>query len=50
MKKDGLNIAGIRTLLALVPCWAIRPCSDEEREKCLEKTLHMQDRSLRCQV
>ena len=34
LDEDGLNIAGIRALLALVPCWAIRPCSDEEREKC----------------
>jgi len=34
LEKDGLNIAGIRTLLALIPCWAIRHCSDEEREKC----------------
>ena len=32
--EDGLNIAGIRTLLALIPCWAIRKCSDEERGKC----------------
>jgi MerR family transcriptional regulator, heat shock protein HspR len=31
---DGLNISGIRTLLALIPCWAIRRCSDAEREKC----------------
>src|SRR4030042_3490780 len=35
LDEDGLNIAGIRTLLALIPCWAIRHCSDEEREKCL---------------
>jgi MerR family transcriptional regulator, heat shock protein HspR len=34
LNEDGLNIAGIRTLLALIPCWAIRPCSNEEREKC----------------
>ena len=34
LDEDGLNIAGIRTLLALIPCWAIRQCSDEEREKC----------------
>ena len=34
LDKDGLNIAGIRALLSLIPCWAIRPCSDEEREKC----------------
>ncbi len=34
LEEDGLNIAGIRTLLALIPCWAIRQCSDKEREKC----------------
>jgi MerR family transcriptional regulator/heat shock protein HspR len=34
LNEDGLNIAGIRTLLAVIPCWAIRQCSDEEREKC----------------
>ena len=30
LEKDGLNIAGIRTLLALIPCWAIRHCSNNE--------------------
>jgi MerR family transcriptional regulator/heat shock protein HspR len=34
LNEDGLNIAGIRTLLAIIPCWAIRQCSVEEREKC----------------
>ncbi len=34
LDEDGLNIAGIRALLALIPCWAIRQCSSEEREKC----------------
>jgi MerR family transcriptional regulator/heat shock protein HspR len=34
LEKDCLNIAGIRTLLALIPCWAIRQCSGKEREKC----------------
>jgi MerR family transcriptional regulator/heat shock protein HspR len=34
LNEDGLNIAGIRTLLAIIPCWAIRNCSAEEREKC----------------
>ena len=24
MEKDGLNIEGIRTLLALIPCWALK--------------------------
>ena len=35
LDKDGLNIAGIRTILALIPCWTMRQCSAEEREKCL---------------
>ena len=34
LDKDGLNITGIRALLALIPCWAIRQCFNEEREKC----------------
>jgi MerR family transcriptional regulator, heat shock protein HspR len=34
LKQDGLNIAGIRTLLSIMPCWAIRNCSAGEREKC----------------
>lgn len=34
LEQNGLNIAGIRSLLALIPCWAIRKCSSEEREKC----------------
>jgi MerR family transcriptional regulator/heat shock protein HspR len=34
LQNDGLNIAGIKTLLALIPCWAIRRCSDEDRIKC----------------
>jgi MerR family transcriptional regulator, heat shock protein HspR len=32
--ENGLNIAGIKTLLAIIPCWAVRNCSAEEREKC----------------
>jgi MerR family transcriptional regulator/heat shock protein HspR len=35
LDEDGLNIAGIRTLLAVIPCWAIRQCSTVERETCL---------------
>jgi MerR family transcriptional regulator/heat shock protein HspR len=34
LTEDGLNIAGIRTLLALIPCWAITECSLAERETC----------------
>ena len=31
---EGLNIAGIRTLFAIIPCWAIRECSAGERITC----------------
>jgi MerR family transcriptional regulator/heat shock protein HspR len=31
---DGLNIAGIKSLLALIPCWAIRNCSSQDRKNC----------------
>ena len=34
LNEGGLNIAGIRALLALIPCWAIRSCSVEERASC----------------
>jgi len=34
LEQNGLNFAGIRSLLALIPCWAVRQCSNEEREKC----------------
>lgn len=34
LNEYGLNIAGIRTLLALIPCWAIRKCSSGDRAKC----------------
>ncbi len=31
---EGLNFAGIRHLLAQIPCWALRPCTVEELERC----------------
>ncbi|MEW5994980.1 MAG: MerR family transcriptional regulator [Candidatus Zixiibacteriota bacterium] len=30
----GLNIEGIRRLLALLPCWKLKPCSDSEKAVC----------------
>ena len=30
----GLNFAGIKALMAMVPCWAIRPCSESDRQSC----------------
>lgn len=32
--EDGLNVAGIKSLLAVIPCWAIRNCSAEDRVNC----------------
>jgi len=32
--EDGLNVAGIKSLLAVIPCWAIRNCSAEDRGNC----------------
>jgi MerR family transcriptional regulator/heat shock protein HspR len=34
LDEEGLNIAGIKALLALVPCWLIKPCSPADREQC----------------
>jgi MerR family transcriptional regulator/heat shock protein HspR len=34
IKDKGLNIEGIRRLLALLPCWTLRPCSDDEKKNC----------------
>ena len=31
---QGLNVAGIKTLFSLIPCWAIKPCSPEDRKGC----------------
>jgi MerR family transcriptional regulator/heat shock protein HspR len=31
---EGLNFAGIRRLLAQLPCWALKPCRSEDRESC----------------
>lgn len=30
----GFNIAGIRRMQALVPCWKLLPCEEEHRKKC----------------
>lgn len=34
LDEEGLNIAGIKALLALVPCWLIRPCSEVDHATC----------------
>ena len=34
LEEKGLNIAGIRWLLALIPCWKLLPCRPEDRSRC----------------
>lgn len=34
IKNEALNLAGIRRLLAILPCWSIKPCPVESRDKC----------------
>ncbi len=31
----GLNMEGIRRLIALLPCWELMPCSPDDRRKCI---------------
>lgn len=30
----GLNFAGVRSLMAMLPCWAITNCPEDERNSC----------------
>ena len=34
LTDEGLNIAGIKKLLTIAPCWNIRGCSEEMRKQC----------------
>lgn len=34
LDKDGLNIAGIKALLATIPCWLMKPCSKLSQQTC----------------
>jgi MerR family transcriptional regulator/heat shock protein HspR len=34
LNETGLNIAGIRSQMAMIPCWAVRSCNTEERANC----------------
>jgi MerR family transcriptional regulator, heat shock protein HspR len=31
---QGLNVAGIKKIFSLIPCWAIKPCNPEDRINC----------------
>jgi MerR family transcriptional regulator/heat shock protein HspR len=34
LDQQGLNIAGIKSLMALVPCWLLKPCSQKDQQQC----------------
>ena len=34
LTEEGLNIAGIKKLLTIAPCWEIRGCGEEMRKEC----------------
>lgn len=34
IRDRGLNFAGVRALMAMVPCWAIRNCSESDQASC----------------
>ena len=33
--REGLNVASIQSLLSIVPCWEIKNCPNDLKEKCL---------------
>ena len=35
IKIDGLNLAGIRRLMAVLPCWELKPCKSEMKKNCI---------------
>jgi len=34
IEEKGLNIAGIKALLSMIPCWEIRKCKAKDRKNC----------------
>ena len=34
IKEEGLNLESIRRLLAILPCWGIKPCNTDMRKNC----------------
>jgi MerR family transcriptional regulator/heat shock protein HspR len=34
IKEEGLNLESIRRLLAILPCWGLKPCTADMRENC----------------
>lgn len=34
LHEIGMSVAGLQRILALIPCWELLPCSEEERQLC----------------
>lgn len=34
LDEKGLNIAGIKALFSIIPCWKLKPCTAKARENC----------------
>ncbi|HUS86157.1 MAG TPA: MerR family transcriptional regulator [Bacteroidales bacterium] len=34
LEEKGLNIAGIKAILSLIPCWAVHKCPESDRNIC----------------
>ncbi|UCE19336.1 MAG: MerR family transcriptional regulator [Gemmatimonadota bacterium] len=34
IREDGLNLEGVRRLMALLPCWELKPCTIKNKENC----------------
>jgi MerR family transcriptional regulator/heat shock protein HspR len=34
VRDKGLNFSGVRALMAMIPCWSIRDCSEDDRKTC----------------
>ncbi len=34
IRDKGLNFSGVRAMMAMIPCWSIRGCPEEERSSC----------------
>jgi MerR family transcriptional regulator/heat shock protein HspR len=34
VRDKGLNFSGVRALMAMIPCWSIRDCTEDDRKTC----------------
>jgi len=42
VRDKGLNFSGVRALMAMIPCWSIRDCPEEDRSSCAAYTENFQ--------